>query len=177
MTSSPQVQFLVHLQRMSIHPAGDELTCSRMTDAALRTSRGRSPSTSTSSPHTTTACHVCCDCALLLARDQFFADCTCQTIIVERIAMHCCRTFRVKTDNSNFCEQCCCRKQPLQFQPTPNTSSKISEHYLVNNDSNYYAYAINWLSSTACDPKCIRRNTPWKACSYQYLLNSVSIGM
>ena len=81
-------------------------------------------------------------------------------VLVERIPTHYCRTIRVKTDDSNFCEQSCCKKQPLQFQPTPNTSSKISEHYLVNNDSNYHAYAINWLSSTACDPKCSRRNTP-----------------
>ena len=66
---------------------------------------------------------------LLLASDEFFADCTCPTILVERIATHCCR---VSVNNAAV-------RNSLRFQPTPNTSSKISERYLVNNDSNYHA--------------------------------------
>ena len=113
-----KVQFLVHLQRMSIHPAGDELTCSRMTmtDAALRTSRGRSPSTSTSSPHTTTACRVCCDCARA-ALGKWWVFCRLH------MSNHPCRK-NSHTLLQGLCEQCCCKKQ--------STVSTYSKHFLQN---------------------------------------------
>ena len=103
-----KVQFLVYLQRVSMHRAGDTLTCSRMTNAALRISRGRSPSTSTPSPFTTTACLFWLRPAL--GKRWVFADCRCPTILVERIATHYFCSFKVKTDNSNVCEQHCCKK-------------------------------------------------------------------
>ena len=38
-------------------------------------------------------------------------------------------------------------------------------------------YCMRPRGQEASEGECSKRNTPWKACSNQYLLNSVSVGM